>query len=400
MGSYNDDYRFTRNKRAAAISDAELECDDYVIPSDGAALSSGRGRKSLNDDLPSFHRPSSRRLSPGGRDCPGGREIQMLRRIPRNISPSRCNDENGVDVVGLRHDEKLVRGLSDDIIDPAYTRPHSMYDGGDGQFVRGNRNYSTFQRRGFPPSKSPVGSRPRSPGPWSSPRRRSSDGFSGPPQLAQHRSPAMYGVERMRSPDHSCFPEEMAARRRSSPSYLARPSNDSRDVDSGREHGHPRPVNSSRRSPSDRVFSRSTRRLDVLDPRIRAGDNEYFGRPVSSGRFHDFHGEGSNDERRKCGERRGFIRPFRSQYIGESDNLRFHLDDCPRPFRLCSEGDSEIVGRGIREREFDGRMKSRPIVAPRRIQNIDDQEGNYRHNGQVWHDDGFNEGSGFKRRRF
>ncbi|KAL3521004.1 hypothetical protein ACH5RR_019153 [Cinchona calisaya] len=401
---YNDDYRFTRNKHAAVISDTELGCSDYVIPPDGAALSSVRGRKPLNDDLPSFRRPSSRRLSPRGRDGPGGRESQILRRIPRNISPSRHNDQNGVDFVGLRQDEKYTSGLPDDIIDPAYNRPHSMYDGGDTQFERANRNFPTFQRRGFPRvrSKSPVGSRTRSPGSWSSPRRRSSDGFSGLPQLTQHRSPAMYGVERMRSPDRSCFPEEMVARRRGSPSYLARPPNDTRDVDSGRDHGHPRPINSSRRSPSDRVFNRSTRnrRLDDVDPRIRSGDDEYFGRPVHSGRFQEFHGEGSSDERRKCGDRRGLIRSFRPPYVSDSDNLRFHLDDGPRPFRFCSEEDPEFVGRGIREREFDGRMKNRPTVAPRRIRSIDDQEGNYRHRGQVWPDDGFSEGSGFKRRRF
>lgn len=402
FGSYNDDYRFTRNKHAAAIADTELECNDFVIPPDGASLSIGRGRKSLNDDLPSFRRPSSRRLSPGGRDGPGSREIQMVHRIPRNISPGRLNDDNGVDLVGLRQDGKYARDLPDGIIEPAYTRPNSMYEGGNTQFVRGNRNFSTFQRRGFPQvrSKSPVGSRTRSPGPWTSPRRRSPAGFGGLQQLAQHRSPAMYRVERMRSPDRSCFPEDMVARRRGSPSFLARPSDDVRDVDSAREHGHPRPINSSRRSPSDRVFSRSTRRVDVLEPRIRTSGDEYFGRPVPSGRFQEFHGEGSSEERRKCGESRGLIRSFRPPYISDSDNLRFQLDDGPRPFRFCSEGDADFVGRGIREREFDGRMKGRPVAAPRRIRTIEDQEGNYRESGQVWHDDGFNEGSGYKRRRF
>lgn len=401
-GSYNDGYRFTRNKHATAIADTELECNDFIVPPDGAALSRGRGRKSLNDDLASFRRPSSRRLSPGGRDGPGGREIQMVHRIPRNISPGRLNDDNGVDMVGLRQDGKYARGLPDGIIEPAYTRPNSMYEGGNTQFVRGNRNFSTFQRRGFPQvrSKSPLGSRTRSPGPWTSPRRRSPDGFSGLPQLAQHRSPAMYRVERMRSPDRSCFPEDMVSRRRGSPSFVARTSDGVRDVGSGREHGHPRSINASRRSPSDRVFSRSTRRVDVLEPRIRTSDDEYFGRPVPSGRFQEFHGEGSSDERRKCGDSRGLVRSFRPPYISDSDNLRFHLDDGPRPFRFCSEGDTDFVERGIREREFDGRMKGRPVAAPRRIRSMEDQEVNYRESGQVWHDDGFTEGSGFKRRRF
>lgn len=402
LESYTNDYRFSRNKRASAVADAELESNEFVVTPDGSTLNTGRGRKPLNDDLATFRQLGSRRLSPGGRDGSTTRDIRMLRRIPRNISPCRRSDENGSDLVGLQHDEKLVRSLPDEMIDPAYSRSQPLYESGTGQFGRGNRNFSTVQRRGFARvrSKSPVGSRARSPGPWSPPRRRSPDGFGGLSQLSQHRAAPLYGIERIRSPDRSCFPEDMVTRRRGSPSFMSRPSNDMRDIEPGREHGHGRPMNPSRRSPSDRVFGRSSRRLDVSDPRIGAGEDEYFGRPVHSNRFHEFHGDGGNDERRKCSERRGLVRSFRPSYIGDGDNLRFHLDDGPRPFRFCPEGDTDFGGRTMRERDFDGRIKNRQLVAPRRIRSMEEQGGNYRHSGQVWHDDGFNEAPGFKRRRF
>lgn len=395
MESYNNDYRFSRNKRASAMADAELESNEFVVTPDG------RGRKPLNDDLPPFRQIGSRRLSPGSRDGSNTRDIRMLRRIPRNISPCRRSDENG-DLVGLQHDEKLVRSLPDEMIDSAYSRSQPIYESGTGQFGRGNRNFSSVQRRGFPRvrSKSPVGSRAHSPAPWS-PRRRSPDGFGGLPQLSQHRTAPLYVMERIRSPDRSCFPEDMVNRRRGSPAFMSRPSNDMRDIESGREHGHARPMNSSRRSPSDRVFGRNSRRLDVSDPRMGTGEEGYFGRPVHSNRFHEFHGDGNNDERRKCNERRGLVRPFRPSYMGDGDNLRFHLDDGPRPFRFCPEGDSDFGGRTMRERDFDGRIKNRQLVAPpRRMRSMEDQGGSYRHSGQVWHDDGFHEAPGFKRRRF
>ncbi|CAI9102770.1 OLC1v1001096C5 [Oldenlandia corymbosa var. corymbosa] len=404
-GSYRDDYRFTRSKHAADISDAKLDCDEYLVAPDGGALNTGRGRKSLNNDLPSYRHASSRRFSPGGREGPAGRGAEVLRRMPRNISPGTRNSENGIGLVGLRHDEKFVRVLSDGVIDHPYTRQHRMYEGGDSQFIQGNRNFSTFRRGGFPRvrSKSPVGRQTRSPGSWASPRRRSPDGFNRLPHITQRRSPAMYGVERMRSPDRPCFPEQMAARRRNSPSYMARPFNDSRDVDSGRDHGR-RPINSSRRSPPERIFNRSNRRLDDFDPPTRSNDDaNFFGRPVSSARFHEFNSDACSDERRKCGERRGLTRPFGPAQVGDSGNvhIRFQSDDSPRPLRFHPDMDTEFAGRGINQRDFDGRMKNRQLVAPRRIREIDDQEGSYRHTtGQVWQDDAFNEESGFKRRRY
>lgn len=274
-------------------------------------------------------------------------------------------------------------------------------DGPDGHFVRGNTKFTTMQRRGFPRmrSKSPVRSRTRSPGPWSSPRRRMNEGYNGPPDSSHHRSPAMYREDRMRSSPRTSFTEEIVPRRRDSPSYTTRRLNDMRDVDVVQEHGHPRSL-SSRRSPPDRVFTRSNRRLEVLDRRERADADEYFDGPIHTARFPELRGGGSTDERRKYGERRGGpVRSLRPSYNSENDNFRFHPNGGPRPFRFYQEADAEYVERSsTRDREFDDNIKDRPL--PRRMRNVEEQEGgNFRQSGQLWHEEEVDV-SRLKRRRF
>lgn len=393
------DYRVVRHKHA---SEMDIECNDYRIPQDGNAL--GNRRKTLNDEFPSLRRNSLRRDPPGDRDGPVTRGGQMLRRIPRNMSPSRCNIEASSDMTGLRHGDKFMRHISDDAIDPVFSRPQVLYDELDGQLVRGNRNFSNMQRKGYPRirSKSPDRPRTRSPGLWSSPRRRSPNGLS---ELSQHRSPAMYRMGRMRSPDRACFRDEMVDRRRGSPSYVARQHpNDLRDVDSGREHVHPRSANSNRRSSPSRVFPRSGRRADALDSREMGDGEEYINGPLHSNKFHELRGDGSIDERRKFIERRGPVRSFRPNFSNDSDNFRFHLNDGPRQFRFCDEAEAEFVERStMRDREFEGHnehMKHQSLVENRRIRNIEEQQdGNYRPVERIWHDDGFTDDR-MKRRRF
>ncbi|KAM3338719.1 hypothetical protein P3S68_030805 [Capsicum galapagoense] len=273
-------------------------------------------------------------------------------------------------------------------------------DGPDGHFVRGNTKFTPMQRRGFPRmrSKSPVRSRTRSPGPWSSPRRRLNEGYNGLPDSSHHRSPAMYREDRMRSSPRTSFTEEIVPRRRDSPSYTARRLNDMRDVDAVQEHGHLRSI-SSRRSPPERVFTRSNRRVEVLGRRERADGDEYFDGPIHTARFPELRGGGSTDERRKYGERRGGpVRSYRP-YNSENDNFRFHPNGGPRPFRFYQEADAEFVARSnTREREFDDNIKDRPL--PRRMRNVEEQEGgSFRQSGQLWHEEEFDV-SRLKRRRF
>ncbi|PQP97286.1 uncharacterized protein Pyn_01718 [Prunus yedoensis var. nudiflora] len=322
---------------------------------DSAYVSTGRGGRQIQNDGPINHRIPSRRRSPVGTHA-----IHMARRNPRNISPTRCIGEDASNLVGMRHNEKFMRSFPDDNADPMFTRTQSSYEGVDGQFGRGNRNFSFVQRRGVPRvrSKSPIRSRTRSPGPWSSPRRRSPDGFGGPGELTHRRSPPVYRMERFRSPDGPCFPGEMVVRRN--------PSNDLRDMDSGRDHGPPRSVIPNR-SPSGRVLLRN-RRFDVMDPRERPNNDDYFGGPMHSGRLHELGADGNGDERRRFGERRGPVRSFRPPYNG-ADGETFHLNakDGPRPLRFCPDGNTVFQERGnLRERDFDRRIKNRPGNAPRK----------------------------------
>ncbi|GAU12118.1 hypothetical protein TSUD_00840, partial [Trifolium subterraneum] len=345
-------FRGARSKYSSAIADTDMEYNN-VGPDDSYVVNGRLGRKPLNDS--SYIAP--RRRSPG-RDG-----IQMGHRNPRPVSPnSRCIGGDGSELGGMRHSEKFMRGFPDDTIDSLYKRPQ-QFEGPDGRFSRGRgRNFSSMQRRGGLSrmrSKSPIRSRSRSPGQWTSPRRRSPrrrspDGFGGHPEMTHRRSP-LYRVDRMRSPDRPVFTGERVVRRHGSPQFISRPSNDMRDIDSARDHGHPRSVNSNR-SPSGRILIRNNRRFDAADPRDRAdNDDEYFGGggPMHSGRIlelnNDFHDRGNN----------------------------------------------------LRERDFDRRIKGRNGNGPpRRARNMDEQEDNFRHGGQVWSDESFDDISRVKRKRF
>ncbi|MCE3050858.1 hypothetical protein HAX54_048313 [Datura stramonium] len=338
------DYRFKHN-RTAGTWESENERNDYDSRLDGAAFAGNRRRRPLNDDLPSFRHPPARRLSPNGREDAAVMGSQMLGRASRNISPSRCTGEDGSEYVGLRHSEKFVRDFPADISEPVYSHQQSVYDGPDGHFVQGNTKFTGTQRRGFPRmrSKSPVRSRSRSVGPWSSPRRRLPEGSSGHQDSSQHRSPVMYREDRMRSSPQISFTEEgIAPRRRDSPSYTTHRLNDMRDVDAVQEHGHPRSL-SNRRSPPDRAFTRSNRRVEILDRRGRADADEHFDGPLHTGRFPELHSGESTDERSRYGERRG--------------------------------------------------------GGPRQMGNVEEQEGNYRQNEQLWREEEFDVPR-LKRRRF
>ncbi|XP_065626294.1 uncharacterized protein LOC112015838 [Quercus suber] len=384
------EFRFPRNKYASAVVDADLEYNSYNIAPDGAFIGTGRGgRKHLDDEGAMFRHMSSRGRSPGGRNGLAARGgPQMIHRGPRM-------SEDGSEVVGLRHSEKFMSVFPDDNMDPMFTRPQPTYEGVDAHFARGGRNFSSVQRRGLPRihSKSPMRSRSRSPVQWSSPRRRSQDGFGGHPELPHRRSP-IYRVERIRSPDRTCFTGPIMVRRNGSPPYMSRPSNDLRDINSGRDHGHPRSVIPNRSS-SGRILYRN-RRFDDIDPQERTDGDEFFGGPIHV--RHELGVDPNGDERRRFGERRGPVRSFRQPYNGANgENFHLNSEDGPRPFRFCPEDNPEFHERGnLRDREFDRRIKNRPGNAPRRTRSIEEQETNFR---QPWHDAGFDEISRVKRKR-
>ncbi|KAJ6901990.1 hypothetical protein NC651_019701 [Populus alba x Populus x berolinensis] len=97
----------------------------------------------LDDETPVFRNVPSRRRSPGGRDVPAARGIQMVHRVPRNIG------EEGSEVIGARHAENM-RGFPDDGTEQQIRRPQPSYEGVRCHFVQGIGTISSVQRRALP----------------------------------------------------------------------------------------------------------------------------------------------------------------------------------------------------------------------------------------------------------
>ncbi|KAL5716869.1 hypothetical protein ACHQM5_009980 [Ranunculus cassubicifolius] len=356
----------------------------------------GSGRKLLRDELPNIRHLPSRRRSPGGR----GRHVQIVSRSTRDISPDRLIARGEPNLIGLRHEKKFMRGLPDDMMDTGFSRSQPQYQQVDDHFARGERSFSPLQRKGpvhVARIRSRSPSRARSPGPWSSPRRRSPDSF-GRGELVHRRSPPFFRVRRLRSPrQRPVFSDDIDGRRHGSPPYLSRLANDIRD---SRDPDHARSFIPNR-SPSGRVLARGTRRFDMVDPRERIENDDYFAGPMQSDRFHENGGDGGSEGRRVCGDRR---RSFRPTYdTNEAEKFHFHVEGASRPYRFSPEPETEFhEGGNLRDREFERRVKNRQGNTPRRTRSVEEQEENYRHGEQqVWDGAGFDDVSPpGKRRRF
>ncbi|KAF9674812.1 hypothetical protein SADUNF_Sadunf10G0165900 [Salix dunnii] len=286
------------------------------------------------------------------------RRHKMLLLLPRQIPLVPRNiGEDDSEGTGVRHAGNM-RGFPDDGANQAFTCPQPSYEGLDGHFVRGTRNYSSNQRRTPPQNhlKSPVRSLPEEDlqmGKWSS---------------------------------------------GGSPPFLSRP-NDMREMDIGHDHGHPKSIVFNR-DQRGRVFLRNSRRFGITDLRERRSVDEFFGGPTHSARFQELGGDGNVEDRRRFSERRGPVRKFKP-FNGDGENFHLHPEDGPRPPRLFQENDPEFHERAnLREREFEGRIKNCLGNAPRRSVVIEEQTGNYRHGGHVLCDDGFDDNSRRKRKRF
>ncbi|XP_058098971.1 uncharacterized protein LOC131243552 [Magnolia sinica] len=427
------DFQLPRHKKATAFAATK----DSFVPPDGAMVNAARaGGKPKNDDIQSFRHLQLRRQSPGGRDGPmplgmqmvrlplrdtspdrciggggpemvllrqaGGREgpmplgVQMPRRSLRDISPERCIGGDGPGMIVLKHQENFIRGMPD-MMDPLFTRRRPQYPRLENPFIRRERSLSPIQRRRSlrgPQGSSRSPPRSRSPCQGSPPRRRSPAGFDGRAELMHGRPPQIFRVERMRPPHgHPCFPENVMGRRHGSPPFMSRLSNDIRDAGPPREHERRLLI---RRSPSGRVTRRSTRRLEMIDPRERMEGDEFFV-ASHSGRGHELADDECVDERRKCNEGRGLVRPFRPCDIGaDAEAFAYHAENGSRPGRICPEDDAEFRDRAV-SRDFDRHIKFR-LGNPRRPRSIEEQEENYGHGGPGWHDPNY-DGIRLKKRR-
>ncbi|KAJ6802485.1 uncharacterized protein M6B38_194955 [Iris pallida] len=368
---------------------------------DNAAASDGfnrKIRKRSNDEFQNLSRMPCRGLSSGARG-----QGMMGHHPIRDISPGRRIGREVPDFV-LAREDNLMRNLPDGMMEPTIPpHLHSQYERSEGIFVRRERqSLSPSQRRGvalnLPAncSKSYPRAQQRSPHQWTAPGR-CPDGYTGPPELVRCRSPEMVRLDRMRSlHQRPCFQDEMVVRRRASPPYSGRQSDDVIDmVPPTREHNFPRHLRGS---------NRNMGRFNLIDPREIA-EEDYFELPLPP---HEFAEEEEYADDRRCEERRGPIRSFRQRCAagdeddggGGGENYRFHVDDGPRTFRLCPENNEGFPEAGS-PRDFNGRFRNRLGNRSGRLRDsVQEQDDNYRHHeGQGWEDAGYADVR-MKRRRF
>lgn len=324
-----------------------LEYRNYnVSPEDGFVGTGRGGHKLLNDNSRYLHSPNSLRRAHGGRDGPATRGPPMVSRLPRNMNPSRCISMDDSELVGVRHG-----------------------------FVRRERNIGSFSGKGLNRihSKSPVRLRNRSPIQWSSPRRRSPEGYAQNQEMAPRRSP-MYRRERMGSPDRACFHGEAMMRQQNSPPSISHELDDMREMNS-RDRNFSRSMMHNGSS-STRGFLR-TRRYDTVNSRERT-HREYLRVPMRGVRFHELSGDENTDERTGMNEKRGSVRHFRPHCDSENKGFSYSGDDSSRSYRLCSEDDSIYhEGGNSRERKQERHWKNEPGNTYK-TRKIEHPEGSFR----------------------
>lgn len=336
-----------------------------VSPEDGFVGTGRGGRRFLADNSPNFHSPHSMRRAHGGRDGLATRGPPTGGRVPQNMSPSRCISMDDSEFVRVRYG-----------------------------FNRRQRDIGSCSTKGFPPrhSKSPARLRSHSPIQWSSPRRRSPDGFVRHPGMVARRSPPMYRRERMRSPDRACFQGEAMMRRQNSPPYISRQLDDMKEMNTGRDLGFSRPI-MHHRNLSTRVTLRS-RRYDMENSRERT-HGEYFRVPFRGARFHEISGEENVDERRRFNERRP-VRHFRPAYGSNDRGFTYGSENGSLSYQLCPEDDTVChEGGNSRERQLKRHPKSE-LRDAHKTRKIEDQEGSLR-DGVT---DEFDDMPRYKRERF
>lgn len=388
--------RFSRPKNIDVGAAAEFQRGGHAIASDGNLVTSGKAwKKHMHDELESSRHLPFRRRSPCGREGPVALGARVVPRPVRVNIPDRCVGRGGPDMVVVRREEKFMRELPDDMMDPLLSHSRSQYQRVHDPFIRRERSFSPVQRHDFLHvarlcSKSPPRSRTPSPCSWPSPIR-SPDRFNGHPELLLRRSPPVFRGERVRSPhQRPCFADAMMVRRHGSPPHMPHLPDEMRKI------GPSRPFILTR-SPSGRILRRSIRRFNMIDSQERAEGDEYFG-PMQSDHLHEFVVDDCVSDRRKFRERCEPVRSFRPHDEG-GDIERFrYREDGSRPYRFRPGGDVEFHNRE-NPREFEERIINR-LGNSRRPRILGEKQDERLHGPEWGGEASFNDAPRLRRGRF
>ncbi|KAK1261697.1 hypothetical protein QJS04_geneDACA000897 [Acorus gramineus] len=369
---------------AAAAATAKLESSGFVITPDGTLVKAGAsimgpGNRLHRHSPQGTYRSRTRRGSPpidsdrisfSMRSGLGrGREMSPDRQFSVGHGRSgRYGTRGRGGACRVRYNGPL---LADDIDSSVHI--HDRLSSRE-RSLSPNPRREHLRRSG---TRSPSRSRTRSPHMWGSPRGRGSGGFSVSARVRRRsRSPENFRaearMERMRSPHgRPGFGEHMinfmpALRNHVSLSHASRYIDDRKELPSDhfRQNGYKR---SSDRSPSRmRMFSRNSRYDSGSPGRLKP--DEYYSRPMNSGRYPEFVGvgmrhEGSEEDRRH-GERYGMLNTTR-QFGTEGDMKRFPCDeeDGFRAHHSRSKDSPEFHVRGSPrgfDRGFNGELGDLP----------------------------------------
>ncbi|KAL5989039.1 hypothetical protein ACLOJK_027141 [Asimina triloba] len=399
---YYDSGDFAAPKNVAAVAAAKLESNGFLVAHDGTIVKSGgvgsvgRLQRRLADaSSQSMHHTLAGRGSPTERDgtlrfgVPARHAPIRESSQDRSISAGRGRSGRyGPRVFASGHRERYNGHMPDDDLDSSLPMQHHM--------SRRERSFSPISRRAFHLScshaKSRSRSRTRSPHMWTSPRGRSGGGMNGGAGFRHHsRSPPNFRsevrMERIRSPDRrQRFASHMvgfvsASRNHGSPSHSSRWVEDKKDApDHFRQHDYKR-SSASERSPPARVLSHGLR-FEMMGSPGRLKPEEY-NRNLHSGRFPEFvvgrglRHHGSDDDRRKHGERYGMIQSVRHHDIdGDVKRFRYDMEDGLRLHHSRTKNASEFTGRGGSPKDYGRDIDSRLANEPRRTR---EEKGHFKY---------------------
>ncbi|KAL4186904.1 hypothetical protein AMTRI_Chr09g36490 [Amborella trichopoda] len=382
-------------KNAAEVAAAKVESSGFVVAPDGTLVKAGCSSSPRRISRRSVNSPSRGgrgRVSPTDREGAVGFDMELgfgsRREIHRDrMGLGRGQGRYGSKMIGSSHSVRYDRALGNGRIDSLLTLEHRHL----GRRER-ERSLSPSQRRGSPyhlsrsRTKSPSRSRtPRSPHLWPSPPRATRGGrgigFRRRSRSPNFRTEARIG--RLKSPHRRTGVIDLvssSSRGSDSPHHRSRWVGDLRELDHFREH---QDIKSSLVN-GRRAFIRGSRRYDeiCIPGRLKADD---YGRPLHSGRFPEFAGNGrgprhagSDEERKKHGETYG---PSSRAYNldGEMIRARYDMEDGFRPHGSSHPKIAEDLHRRGSPRDYDKGIDGRLVNGARRERSREEDGNPFRY---------------------